>query len=387
MSKHQTLLAKAADAAKAARTIAEKAHAENRPLSTSERAQFDAKFREATETKAAADRAKTDESVMTQANDLARLIGMPHGAGGSAGSHWAKDSAERIFKAMPGPDGQKALVSGTVGVANVIDPEVVRIGTVPTAILDLMEKIPDTSPGMGGNTFSYLRETVRTNNAAPVADGALKPTSVFTAAEVEDRYRVIAHLSEPTPIRYFTDYSLLEDFLRAEMEYGLELALEAQVVSGAGTGENFTGLLNTSGTLSVAAVTGDLIATLRKAITQLQVNGTPGPTAFVLNPTDAEKLDLVREGASTGQYLLGGPGSKTDQTLWSIPRVASTAVTAGTAILGDWNYAKLIVREGANVALDFSGDNFTKNLATMRVEGRYGLAIKRPAAFAKITLP
>lgn len=67
-----------------------------------------------------------------------------------------------------------------------------------------------------GNSFSFLRQTVRTNSAAPVADVALKPTSVYSLAEIEDRVRVIAHLSEPVPERYFADLSALEDFLRSE---------------------------------------------------------------------------------------------------------------------------------------------------------------------------
>jgi hypothetical protein len=45
-----------------------------------------------------------------------------------------------------------------------------------------------------------------------------------------------------------------------------------------------------------------------------------------------------------------------------------------------------VVREDATLALDRSGVNFTKNLVTMRVEGRFGLAIKRPASFAVIDL-
>ena len=69
---------------------------------------------------------------------------------------------------------------------------------------------------------------VRTNNAAPVADGALKPTSIYSLAEVEDRVRVIAHLSEPVPERSFADHANLQDFLQTEMEAGLYLALETR---------------------------------------------------------------------------------------------------------------------------------------------------------------
>lgn len=389
-SKSDTLLREASTAAKTAREINEKAESDGRPMSTDERADFDKYFKEATDKKARGDQARKDADVTAQVKSLMNQVGgSPFSSGdpfAAGGSSWAKDAVARIRKAMPQVDGQKALVSGTIGTANIIDPSVVRMGSVPLTLLDLLQTRPAAADSNGGNTFSYLRQTVRTNNAAPVVDGALKPTSIYTLAEIEDRFRVIAHLSEPTPLRYFSDDAKLEDFLRNEMEYGLQSALEAQVVSGTGLGENFTGILNTSGIVAVAAVVGDLLATARKAITALQTQGNI-PTAFVLNPTDAERFDLVREGVGTGQYLLGGPGSKADQTLWSIPRVSSTSVAAGTAILADWSFAELVVREGATVALDVSGDNFTKNLATMRVEGRFGLAVKRPSAFADITLP
>lgn len=373
------LMEKAQEAARGARVLSEKSD-----LTAADRSEFDRLYASALDFKAQADVARKDEDVLDAARRLGALVG--GGDDQSRASRWAKAAAKAMTTAMPEVEGQKALVSGTIGVQNVIEPAVVRIGTVPLAILDLLPIAPAASDGRGGNTFTYLRQNVRTNNAAPVADGTLKPTSLYTMAEIEDRFRVIAHLSEPTPLRYFADHDQLENFLQVEMEFGLRTALEAQVVAGTGIGENLTGLLNTSGIVSVAAVTGDLLATLRKAITSLQVNGNI-PTAFVVSPADAEKLDLIREGASTGQYLLGGPGSKTDQTLWSIPRVPSTAVAAGTALLGDWNFAEVVVRQGATVAVDTGGDNFTKNLATMRVEGRFGFAVKRPSAFAKITLP
>jgi hypothetical protein len=156
-----------------------------------------------------------------------------------------------------------------------------------------------------GNTFSFLRQTVRTNNAAPVADGDVKPTSVYTVEEVEDRVRVrvLAHLSEPVPERYFSDHSNLEDFLRDEMEAGLYRALEDQVLSGDGVGENLTGLLNTSGLLLQPFAT-DALTSDRKAMTRLEVFGI-APDALVLNPVDAEALDLLRDSGATGEVPAG----------------------------------------------------------------------------------
>lgn len=151
------------------------------------------------------------------------------------------------------------------------------------------------------------------------------------------------------------------------MEAGLYLALENQVVHGDGTGENLTGLLNTSGIIVQAFAT-DALTSIRKAMTSLEVYGIT-PTALVLNPVDAEPLDLPRDSGATGRYLLGDPGGDGVEKLWKVPRVPSIAVPAGTAVLGDWQQAQVIVREDATLALDRSAENFTKNLVTVRLEG------------------
>ena len=104
-------------------------------------------------------------------------------------------------------------------------------------------------------------------------------------------------MSEALPERPFADHAELGDFLQMEMERGLFEALEDQIVSGDGTGENFTGLLTVSGTLAQAWST-DLVTTLRKARTTMAVQGEQ-PTAWVLNPEDAEAIDLLRDGTDS----------------------------------------------------------------------------------------
>jgi HK97 family phage major capsid protein len=265
-----------------------------------------------------------------------------------------------------------------------LETDVVTLSTTPRSLLELIPVRP-LSGGFGtGNSFSFLRQTVRTNNAAPVADRALKPTSVFTLAEIEDRVRVIAHLSDPVPERYFADHAALEDFLQSEMENGILDALQEQVVNGNGTGESLTGILATSGIISQSFAT-DRLTSIRKGLTQLQATGVT-PNALVLNPADLEALDLLRADGATGTFLLGDPATESATNIWSVPRIPSNAVAAGTALLADWNQAEIVVREDAALALDRSGVNFTKNLVTMRVETRAGLAIKRPASFAVIDL-
>ena len=302
-----------------------------------------------------------------------------------AAAVWAKGAAEAIQKAMSrGGEGSKALVSGTVDVPSIVG-EVAEVVGRPLSVLDLIKK--PTSPARGdGNAFSYLRQTARTNNATAVADGATKPTSVYSFTDVEDHYRVYAALSEALPLRYLSDFNGLVDILKNQLGAGVLEALEADILAGPGTGERFTGILNTSGIQTQAAVTGDILTTLSnaryKAVTQFQ-----DPTAWVLNPGDAQKLELLRESGATGAFMFRNGLADAEKFLGGYPIVQSVLMPAGTALLGDWREVELLVREGNHIDIDTGGTLFTTNSFIARAEGRFGLKIGRPIAFVKVTLP
>lgn len=285
----------------------------------------------------------------------------------------------RIIKAMRTATGQlglKSLLSGTIDTPPAVEIE--PLPDVPTALLDL---IPRHS--VGANTYSYLRQSARTNNAAVVADNAEKPQSTYTFEEIENRARVIAHLSEAFPIRYLQDYAALATVLNSEMRGGLMKALETEIVSGDGTGEHFVGLLTTSGVTDVAYL-GDVFSTIRRARTTMQNLGE-NPNGWVLNPSDAETIELTRETSSAGGFLLGS--SAEASIFGNIPRVVSAQIPQGTALLADWTATGLGIREEANVlATTQSGSLFQKNQVQVRAEGRFSLDVFRPQAVAVVHL-
>lgn len=386
----ETYRAAAASAAKSAREIMEKAEAEGRRLDGQTLADYQHHMKTARQNLDLLKSAKADEAITAQARALAREIDGPAGPdrrGGrkAARGQWAKATAERMSKVMTADvDGQKALISGSIGVPVPIETDIVAMSEAPRTLLELIPVRPLTGGFGTGNSYNFLRQTVRNHQATVVPDGAVKPTSVYTVQEIEDRVRVIATLSEPVPERYLADYGNLEDFLASEMEAGIQLALEDQVLNGDGTGENLTGILATSGLITQAFAT-DRLTSIRKGLTALQVYGIT-PTALVLHPTDLEALDLLRADGATGAFLLGDPAGDSAANIWRVPRIPSTAVTPGTAILGDFDQAEIIVREDATLAVDRSGELFTKNLVVLRLEGRFGLAVKRPNAFVEIDL-
>lgn len=289
---------------------------------------------------------------------------------------WANTVASEVVGAIRDHGIRGALTAGGIDVPSVVEPVVEHPADAPRRVLELLV---NRKP-LDGNAFSFLRETVRTPQAAVVADGALKPTSTYTFTEVEDRARVVAHLSEAIPLRLIEDHGDLARVLQNQMAEDVWRALESECLTGDGTGEHFKGVLETSGIRAQAFAT-DPFVTLRTALTSSYTYGEL-PTAWVLHPTDLQTLDMARESGATGAFLAGIDV----KVFGGLPVVTSTLVPVGTALLGDWEQARLYVRGQGRIDADTSGELFDKNQLKLRVEGRFGFAVLRPSAFMAIDL-
>jgi HK97 family phage major capsid protein len=106
--------------------------------------------------------------------------------------------------------------------------------------------------------------------------------------------------------------------------------------------------------------------------------------AWVVHPDDLERVDMATDTA--GRLYLADGTSGADAIFGGLPRVPSTRVPAGTAILADWTKALLAVREDVRLDLDKSGELFTHNQVQLRAEGRFGFGLTRPQAFAMVDL-
>ena len=106
-----------------------------------------------------------------------------------------------------------------------------------------------------------------------VAEGATKPTSVYSVVRVEDKLVVVAHLSEGIPRFWLIDQVSLDTFVSNELDYGLRLAVEAKVLADVN---------GTSGIQTQAYAT-SVLTVLRKSITKLETTGAGvsrnGPSA------------------------------------------------------------------------------------------------------------
>jgi HK97 family phage major capsid protein len=360
----------------------------------------DLQAREDRHFRAAADDIKVlNRRISDETDDLKRMGGddpMVNRAGGlttdAHAQNWGRQTAELLRRSLGGGSEARAVVSGSIDVPALVEPSVAALPR-PQRLTDLLI---DRQGTQGHNAFEFFQATVRTNTATAVADYGLKPTSTNTVRAVQDRCRVIAHLSEPAPIRLWFDIPAFATWLTNEMVQGVLDGLEFQIVRGDGTGENMAGLLSyDAGTTPLTTHIGyttDLVTTLRSAVTALQIIGVV-PTAWVLNPVDAASLDLIRW-STAGGFLTGGYENdhrdgfgSSDNVFGTTPRVVSPSVPQGTAILGDWTGGlRLYVADEAHFDIDASGTLFTHNEFLMRGEGRFGVGVLQPSRFAVIDL-
>jgi HK97 family phage major capsid protein len=108
---------------------------------------------------------------------------------------------------------------------------------------------------------------------------------------------------------------------------------EDQIVSGDGTGENFTGLLNVAGTQTLAAPVAPAsnLDAIRQAITLVRTSARSEPSAVVLNPNDAQNIDLLKPNKFAGPGSYGAGSAR----LWNVPVIETNAFSAVTALVGD----------------------------------------------------
>jgi HK97 family phage major capsid protein len=171
---------------------------------------------------------------------------------------------------------QKTLVYS--GGSDIVDPQRVpgylEILQREITVMDLIPRVSTES-----DTVEYVREDTFTNAAAAVAEASAttgtsgrKPESAIVASVQTSPVRTIAHWI-PITNRMLADAPAMRGIINGRLMLGLDLTLETQIVTGAGTGENLTGILNTAGINIQGIGTDNTMDAIFKARTQIRVNG------------------------------------------------------------------------------------------------------------------
>src|ERR1700752_2634870 len=286
-------------------------------------------------------------------------------------------------------EGSGAPGSGTGGglipIPQVI-PGVVQKLFQPLRIADLIMSGQTTT-----NSLRYIVEGTATSGAAGVAEAGAKPESPLALSTVDEPVKKVA-TSLTISDEMLEDAAQVESYINGRLALFVEIERERQIVLGAGTNE-LIGITGRSiNTYARGTVDNNAVA-LFKAMNGQRGSAFREPDFFVINPANWQTTRLLTD--AQGQFFGGGPftsayggaqgpvgqsGQITGPTdmLWGKPIIVTTAIGAGTALVGTQAAAQLWYRGGLSVEASNSHSTyFLNNLVAIRAEQRIALAVHR----------
>jgi HK97 family phage major capsid protein len=253
-----------------------------------------------------------------------------------------------------------------------------QVYALPSRKVHLRSLLPIGTINQGLFTFPY--ESGGEGDPAAQTQGSSKAQVDFdiTMKDAAAQYiagyvRISRQMLDDIPaMTSFLQSRLLEKYLVAE---------DAQLLNGNGTAPNLQGL--TGGASSfVGAATVDA-EQLVQAIAQLETSNYSA-TGILVNPTDWAAI-MNTKNTNAAYSLPASTVVTTDGTVTiaGIPLYKSTAIAADKFLVGDWSMgAQIMQNQGISVQFsEMDGDNFTKNLITVRVEARIAFPIYYAGAF------
>jgi hypothetical protein len=243
----------------------------------------------------------------------------------------------------------------------------------------------DTTP------FPYLKETPK--------EGSVGTQNPEGAAKAQVEYKATLEYANEETIAAFqrmgrqtlTNVRGLSSFLNMVMLKDLLIKEDAQLLNGTGLNGQVLGF-----TVGASDATDIPASFLKKTPTIYDAIAAAAATLAssdylanfaMVNPI--QFWDMVTLKDEDGRYQNNVIFDSAASVLYvfGIPVIASTAIAAGTFVVGDSTYVMPMQREG--ISLRFSeedSDNFQKNLVTARVEERIIQAVLRSDAFFKDTI-
>lgn len=281
-----------------------------------------------------------------------------------------------------------SATSGGPFVQNDLRPGYIPDATRELTLLDLIPRLTTDS-----DTIEYVTEGTFTNSAAITPEATAtgwatgeKPQSGLTYATNTVSVHTFAHYI-PVTNRMLADAPAIRGIINGRLLYGLDYAVEGEIVTGAASGNHFVGFLSTT-TNFQGKGTDSTIDAIFKGRTKV-ITGGGRPNAIVLNPTDWESVRLARESAATatlGGYLMGPPNTSGFTTLWGLPVIESAGLTVNNGLVGDFAQGcALFDREQAAIRVGTINDQFIHNMQTILAELRAAFVIFSPLMFTRVT--
>lgn len=255
-----------------------------------------------------------------------------------------------------------------------------RPGIIPGSFVPLTIRQVIPSIAVTGNAVNSLKENAWTNSAGEVSQGASKAESDLTFTNYDVNIRTVAHWIKVSN-QLLADAPAVAAYIDVRLRDGLAQRIDYQLLLGNGTSPNLSGLTDSGNFTAFTADSGaNLVESINKAKYAMWAAGN-APDTVIVNPADWGAMEIAREGAGTGAYLYGAPGTNAGMSPFGVNVVLSAHMPTGYFLIAQMRTAATVFnRSGAVIEMGYVNEDFTKNLVTIRAEERLALACDRPAA-------
>jgi HK97 family phage major capsid protein len=292
--------------------------------------------------------------------------------------------------------GRKAATTIVSGGATTITPPVGaypifprRVGLVSQQFLPLtMRDLVDVISLDGTNAVEYVTETWTNAADYQILEGDKKAQSGVTYTDHTAVVRTIATYVKVSR-QMAADVNFIISTIDSRLSLFVLLKEDHEILYGDNTAGHLWGIMPQATPASVyypavpaPPASDTALDQLNAAETYIE-NQFYFPTAIVLNPTTAAKIEGFK--TTFGQYLLpNAPFGDGIQRLWGLPVLTTPNMAANDYLVGAFpGTSALFDRETVNVEMAFQNeDDFIRNLITIRAEERVAFAVYVPKAYA-----
>lgn len=278
-----------------------------------------------------------------------------------------KDTKSLIIELKDVGDVTTSNVTGGTRYGQIMAPGIIE---QPKRKVHVRDLVPVGAAGPG-NTYTFMRENGDGEGAiAPTAETSTKPQIDVDLIEATVNFETIAGWLRISR-KAMRNIPGMISFLQSRLPEKLLRIEDQQLLYGDGNTPNIKGITITGNHTDADMDYGQLAIRLIDAIAQLEDEEEREATGVLVRPRDYYNF-FKNQASGSGEFDLPKNFVFTGNQLYisGVPVFASTALTYGDYIVGDWRMgAQLLVQEGMRLEFfEQDGTNVRENKVTVRIE-------------------
>tara|TARA_R110000796_G_scaffold78331_6_gene174746 strand:- start:1921 stop:3204 length:1284 start_codon:yes stop_codon:yes gene_type:complete len=272
------------------------------------------------------------------------------------------------------------MTSANISGGNVpLEDRIAGLSVLPTRRISLLDVMSARSTA--SNIVSWVSQANKEGQAGQTGEGLVKNQIDFDLVVAsENVVKTTAFIKVTTEM--LDDIDFIQSEIEAELMRELLLAVELGAYSGAGTGNTLNGV-STVATAFTGAGFVDLVDSpnvidvLVASVNQIEEANNDSPNFAFLHPRVVNQLLTEKVTSTDKRYIDRLSNIAGSLVLDGVTRIIKTTlVPVDSFLIGDFNKALLVQKDGIKMDIGLSGDDFEKNFRTILAEWRGAVVVK-----------